>query len=133
MKNENIKKGIAILLVMALAIPLFSSMAGCAGQAAGQESTGPFYEDRVVTVRFVMTEDDWDFMKKNARAEQYVRADLWYDGELIPDVALRPKGNSSLNTTVTQGSIRFSLKADLNFFNAARNLYGVKKLNFKKY
>jgi len=130
MKNENIKKGIAILLAMTLVIPLFVGLAGCTGQADGQESGEPFNEDRVVTVRFVMAEDDWDFMKKNARAEQYARADLWYDGELIPDIALRPKGNSSLMTTVSRGSIRFSLKADLNFFNSARNLYGMKKLNF---
>jgi spore coat protein CotH len=130
MKKESIEKGIAILLAVALVIPLFISVVGCTGQAAGHESAAPFYEDRVVTVRFVMPEDDWNFMKKNARAEQYVKADLWFDGELIRDIALRPKGNSSLNTTVGRGSIRFSLKADLNFFNSARNLYGVKKLNF---
>jgi spore coat protein CotH len=55
---------------------------------------------------------------------------MWYDGELVPDIALRPKGNSSLSSTISSGSIRFSLKADLNFFNSARNLDGVKKLNF---
>ena len=77
-----------------------------------------------------MPEDDWEFMQKYALTEKYAKADMWFDGECIPDIAVRPKGNSSLMTTVNRGSVRFSLKADLNFFNSARNLDGVKKLNF---
>ena len=77
-----------------------------------------------------MPEDDWEFMQENALTEKYAKADMWFDGERVPDIAVRPKGNSSLMTTVNRGSVRFSLKADLNFFNSARNLDGVKKLNF---
>jgi len=90
----------------------------------------PFYVDRVVTVRIAMTDEDWAFLQESALAEQYVRADLWYDGELIPDVAVRPKGNSSLRQAVQRGSPRIGLKVDLNFFNTARSLDGVNKLNF---
>ena len=121
------------MLACLLALVFTVSLAGCAWQSDGQaaaESSAPFYTDRVVTVRFVMTEDDWTYLQENAREENYVRADMWYDGELVPDIALRPKGNSSLASTIAQGSIRFSLKADLNLFNSARNLDGVKKLNF---
>jgi spore coat protein CotH len=106
---------------------------GCGGQTSGQvkdEDSAPFYDDRVVTVRIVMSEEDWEYMQQNARAEEYAKADLWYDGELIPDVAVRPKGNSSLMSAASSGTARFSLKVDLNFFNSARNLDGVKKLNF---
>ena len=110
-----------------------TAISGCGYQGSGEasaEDTRPFYTDRVVTVRLVMDEADWEFTQDNALSEQYVKADLWYDGELIPYVAVRPKGNSSLKQAVSQGSIRFGLKVDLNFFNSARNLYGVKKLNF---
>jgi hypothetical protein len=69
-------------------------------------------------------------MQQNAGAEEYARADLWYDGRLIPAVAVRPKGNSSLRSAISSGTIRFSLKVDINFFNSTRNLDGVKKLNF---
>ena len=109
------------------------SLAGYGWQATGHaaaDSTAPFYQDRVVTVRFVMPEEDWNYLKENASEEDYVKADMWFDGDLVPDIALRPKGNSSLATTIRSNSIRFSLKADLNFFNSARNLDGVKKLNF---
>ncbi len=118
---------LASLMISALIAPC---LAGCGGQASGQEDGAPFYTDRVVTVRFIMAEDDWEFMQENALEEQYTRADMWYDGQLLEDIALRPKGNSSLTTTVGRDSIRFGLKADLNFFNSARNLDGVKKLNF---
>jgi spore coat protein CotH len=119
----------SLLAVVLLGVVLLT-IAGC-GQLSGQaEDSAPFYSDRVVTVRLVMDEDDWEFMQENAMAEQYAMADLWYDGELIPDVAVRPKGNSSLMSAASSGTARFSLKVDLNFFNSARNLDGVKKLNF---
>ncbi|MBN1160414.1 MAG: CotH kinase family protein [Dehalococcoidales bacterium] len=123
---------IFVLLACLLSLIFTVSLAGCGSQAAGQsaDSSALFYPDRVVTVRFVMTEEDWTYLCENAREEDYVKADMWYDGELVPDIALRPKGNSSLSSTISQGSIRFSLKADLNFFNSARSLDGVKKLNF---
>lgn len=122
----------SLLVVMLLGI-MVSVMAGCGGQTSGQaedEGSAPFYDDRVVTVRIVMSEEDWEYMQQNATAEEYAQADLWYDGELIPDVAVRPKGNSSLMSAASSGTARFSLKVDLNFFNSARNLDGVKKLNF---
>ncbi len=121
----------SILTVVLLGVMLLS-MAGC-GQLSGPvegDDSAPFYDDRVVTVRLVMAEEDWEYMQENAIEEQYVRADLWYDGELIQDIAVRPKGNSSLTSAVSSGTARFSLRVDLNFFNAANNLYGVKKLNF---
>ncbi len=133
MKNRGQYGVIYTVLACLLALIFTVSLAGCAQKSTGESaaaSTAPFYTDRVVTVRFVMTEEDWTYLQENAREEEYVKADMWYDGELVPDIALRPKGNSSLSSTISSGSIRFSLKADLNFFNSARNLDGVKKLNF---
>jgi spore coat protein CotH len=120
------------LFMVALVGIMVFALAGC-GQTSGQaesEGSAPFYEDRVVTVRLVMSAEDWEYMQQNAMAEEYAQADLWYDGELIPAVAVRPKGNSSLMSAAGSGTARFSLKVDLNFFNSARNLDGVKKLNF---
>ena len=128
MDMKRLYRGIGLLLTGVL---LVVGLAGC-GQVStqGEADSAPFYSDRVVTVRLVMPEDDWEFMQQNAYEEQYAQADLWYDGELIPDVAVRPKGNSSLMSAVRSGTARFSLKVDLNFFNQTRNLDGVKKLNF---
>jgi spore coat protein CotH len=119
---------------MLLAVPLLA--AGLAGCAEGTEvmevdrDSAPFYADRVVTVRISMSEDDWEYMRGNARAEEYTQADFLFDDELVPDVAVRPKGNSSLKAVADTGNPRFSLKVDFNFFNSARSFYGLKKLNF---
>lgn len=88
----------------------------------------PFVLDRVVPVKIVMAEKDWQWILSNPRAEQYVRADFWFDGRKYPNVAVRPKGNSSLMSVAGSGSQRLSLKIDFNFFNSAQTFCGLKKL-----
>lgn len=97
--------------------------------SSGGRHMEPFYPDRVVTVRIVMAEKDWQWTVANARAEQYVRADFWFDGCKYPNVAVRPKGNSSLMSVAGSGSPRLSLKVDFNFFNSAQTFRGIKKLS----
>ncbi len=96
---------------------------------SNREIMEPFIPDRVVTVRIVMDEKDWQWLRSAARSEQYVRADFWFDGYQYPNVAVRPKGNSSLMSVAGSGSSRLSLKVDFNFFNSARTFRGLKKLN----
>jgi spore coat protein CotH len=126
-KGQRKKIFIPILLLVSI---VTAGVTGCAEGEANTSDNGPFYNDRVVTVYIVMSDKDWEYTYNNALQEQYVKADLWYDGEFIPDIAVRPKGNSSLSSAVKDGDARFSFKVDLNFFNSARNLNGVKKLNF---
>ncbi len=130
MKWMSIKKFItAVLLII---ISSFN-LTGCYHYTEDNSAVGdekPFFPDRVVTVCITMTEKDWESLCANAMAEQYVKADLSYDGKLIPDVAVRPKGGSSLMTVASSGSSRFSLKVDLDYYNQDCNLYGVKKLIF---
>jgi spore coat protein CotH len=132
--KKSILQKVGGLFAALLLVPVLTgSLAGCSGPAAVQaadKAAAPFFTDRVIAVRFVMSAENWADLRKNAVKEEYVRADMWYDGELIPDIALRPKGNSSLSMTIGMNSIKFGLKADLNFFNSARSLNGVKKLNF---
>ncbi len=133
MKKHTLHRVIATSILVLLALISVFSLTGCSWQLtipSEDDSLAPFYPDRVVTVQFVMAEDDWTYLKERASEESYVQADMLYDGELVPDIALRPKGNSSLTSTINSGSIKFGLKADLNFFNEARSLDGVKKLNF---
>jgi spore coat protein CotH len=91
------------------------------------ESKEPFRSDHVAKIRIVMKDDDWQKLKTDTRAEQYVRADFWFDGEPYKNVAIRPKGMSSLMSGRQSG--RMPLKVDFNFFNFAQNFRGVKKLN----
>lgn len=126
------KRIVIFSVVLSFAI-LASCLTGCSSSVtttSNDSESAPFYPDRVVTVRFVMTAENWTFLKEHAGGKPYVKADMWYDGQLIPDIALRPKGNTSLNDAINKGSLKMGWKADLNFFNSERNLDGVKKLNF---
>ncbi|MDY6912209.1 MAG: CotH kinase family protein [Chloroflexota bacterium] len=118
--------GLMVLIVLS------TSFVGYVGVASGQAASAdsePFIADRVVEVRIIMTDEDWETCLLDALEEEYVQADFWFDGELVPDVAVRPKGNSSLNMVFRSGSPRLSLKVDFNFFNSARTFRGLKKLN----
>ena len=122
----------ASLIVLVVIVALAGTTVGCDGRVqAGSlpADTGPFVMDSVVTVRIAMKEEDWTVLQANALAEEYVRADFWFDGELVPDVAVRPKGNSSLREAAGSGSPRFGLKVDFNLFNKARDFRGLKKVN----
>ena len=117
------------LVVLMLTLNL-AACSNAVQPTAGNAADSPFPEDRIVTVRIVMPENDWQSIQKSAGQERYFKADLWYDGEQVPGVAVRTKGLNSLQGAMQAGSIRYGLKVDINFFNSARNLYGVKKLNF---
>ncbi len=131
-KHINLRQGAAALTGL-MVLTLTLSLVACsnAGLPKAEDAEGsPFPQDRIATVRIVMTEKDWQSIQKNAGQERYFKADLWYEGEQVPDVAVRTKGLNSLQGAMQAGSIRYGLKVDINFFNSARNLYGVKKLNF---
>ncbi|MFH0915182.1 MAG: CotH kinase family protein [bacterium] len=101
-----------------------------ADEAYAGRYDGRFPDDRVQTVRVLMEAADWESLQKNALAEEYYQADIWIDDELLQDVAIRAKGNSSLRQVASAGSNRVGLKVDFNFFNSARSYHGIKKLNY---
>lgn len=120
----------AFPLVLLIITVVASGITGCGGPSAEQEQDDnfPFYKDRVATIHIEMDEEDWSFCLENAFEEQYVPADFWFDDELISDVGVRPKGNSSLGQAIGWNSPRIPLAVDFNIFNRARNFYGVKKI-----
>jgi len=89
----------------------------------------PFPKGKVATVRIVMPQASWQRLMANPLAEQYVRADFWFEGQRYPNVAVRPKGNSSLMSAAGSGSKRLSFKVDFNMLNKAQTFCGVKKLS----
>jgi len=132
MNKSRMWKNSRLILVVVLVVAVLTAIgAGCSrgGIApASSDYLDPFITDRIVTVRVTMEEQDWIASQTNVLAEEYVRADFWFDGELVPDVAIRPKGNSSLREVARSGSPRMSLKVDFNLFNRVREFHGLKKL-----
>lgn len=60
---------------------------------------------------------------------EYVRADLEFEGRRLDNVAVRFKGNGTF--LESRGSLKRSLKIDLNRFVKGRKLAGVSKLNLQ--
>ena len=123
---------IACIVLLGL-IVCAAGITGCDGGVTAEvpdENLEPFITDRVVTVRIVMKEEDWDYCKTNAEQEKYVVADFYFDGELVPSVAVRPKGSSTLKFVVESGSYRLSFKVDFNRVDRTCTFRGLKKLNF---
>jgi hypothetical protein len=123
----------AFFIVFIVLIILTSVLSGCTVSPAaysGDPKVNPFTTDRVATVRIVMPEADWQALMANAYSKTYYKADFWFDDELVPDVAVRTKGNASLLQSVAWRSERFPLAVDFNLFNRARTFHGMKKVHF---
>jgi spore coat protein CotH len=107
--------------------------AGCGGAVSIRtpySDVSPFTTDHIATVRILMSVEDWKSLTTNAYAKDYYKADFWFDDELVPDVAVRTKGNASLMETVHWNSPRFPLAIDFNLLNRARTFHGMQKVHF---
>jgi spore coat protein CotH len=127
------QKSRSILSVLLLVIIVTTCVSGCTVSPAansGAKNVNPFFFDHIATVRIIMSEKDWESLTANAYAKDYYKADFWFDDELVPDVAVRTKGNASLMETVHWNSPRFPLAIDFNLFNRARTFHGMQKVHF---
>jgi hypothetical protein len=127
------QKNKVFLAVFVLLIIITLVLSGCTVSPAaysGNPKVDPFTTDHVATVRIVMPEADWQALMANAYSKTYYKADFWFDDELVPDVAIRTKGNASLLQSVAWKSERFPLAIDFNLFNRARTFHGMKKVHF---
>jgi hypothetical protein len=128
-----LKRTAFLLIIITLLFALVSAGAGCAGITSARapySNTDPFSDEYIATVRIIISQEDWDSLKRNAYAKEYYTADFWFDDELVPDVAVRTKGNASLMETVRWENPRFPLAIDFNLLNPARNFHGMKKVHF---
>jgi len=96
-----------------------------------EEGADAFPQDRVIEVVIELEPGGWQSILDAPEAEEYQRGAIIYDGERLDDVAVRTKGNSSLNAVAsTPGAVRFPFKVDTNRYVDGQKLRGVKKLNF---
>ena len=88
-----------------------------------------FDTDEVMTVDIEMDEDDWNDMLANAMSEEYYVCNVVINGKRVNNVAIRPKGNTSLSAIVSDpDSDRYSLKLEFDHFVDGQTCYGLDKL-----
>ncbi len=88
-----------------------------------------FDSSRIHTVNLIISEKNWNDMTVHALEEKYVTCDAEIDGELIQNIAIRPKGNSSLTSIKNQGSTHFSFKIEFDHNDPSVTYHGLDKLS----
>lgn len=84
-----------------------------------------FQKDQVMEVNIIMEEEDWQEMLNNAKEETYIPCDVEVNGVLYKNVAIRPKGNTSL-TQVTND--RYSFKIQFDKYQEGQSCDGLDQL-----
>lgn len=87
-----------------------------------------FQEDTVNEINIEIDEADWQDMLENPLEEEYHKANVTINGEIIGNVAIRTKGNNSLTSVANSDSDRYSFKLDFDYYDNSGNYYGLKKL-----
>ena len=94
-----------------------------------QYETKLFDTSEIMNVEILMDEDEWNRMLSNAVLEEYYVCDVVINGLKIKNVAIRPKGNTSLSAiAMDPDSTRFSLKLEFDHFVDGQSCYGLDKL-----
>ncbi len=114
---------------MEVAETVESSTLQASGIDLDQIATEIFPDQKVVDVNISIDPDVYQDMIANATAEEFVLADITYNGYTLKNIAIRPKGNSSLRDVAQSGDDRFSFKLDLDKYVTGQNLFGLTRLN----
>ncbi len=117
--------------LMVLVTVLYMTFGGTLLSASAEEF--PYVEklfstDQVHRIDIVADEGDWKSMLQNARAEEYISCTAVIDGEKFANVAIRPKGNSSLSTVSSSDSNRYSFKMEFDHYDKNTTYHGLDKL-----
>ena len=117
-------KKISVLLSLVL---LLSTVSGLSA-AFTEESTYAetlFDQSRPIEIDIRMDDEAWNSMIANASSEEYSACDLVVNGVLYENVAIRPKGNSSLSSVANRGSERFSWRIKFDKYEKKRTCDGL--------
>ena len=88
-----------------------------------------FNTDEPIQIDIRMDEDEWQDMLNNASAEIYYVCDVVINGQKLYNVAIRPKGNTSLSAiAMDPNNNRYSFKLEFDQYVKGQTCYGLDKL-----
>lgn len=99
-----------------------------ASQPAAPTVTG-WVTDQVLPVSIAMSEADYEDLMANGTREQEYPGSVTWNGQTLPQISVRAKGNSSLNSVSRAENKRYSLKLDLNQFVDGQSIGGITTIN----
>ena len=134
--NKHFSNIIMVLMSIAtgccLLFVLFSDLlvenAGGTGVKVEYESK-LFDTSEVIDIDIQMDEETWNEMLSNAMSEEYYTCDVVINGEKFSNVAIRPKGNTSLSAiAMDPDTDRYSFKLEFGHFVEGQTCFGLDKL-----
>jgi spore coat protein CotH len=134
--NKHISKIIMAITAVAVivcfaAVAFASELTGIMGGMGVNMAyeTRLFDTSSPIDLNIIMDEDQWDEMLKNAMSEEYYVCDVVINGTRINNVAIRPKGNTSLSAiAMDPDTDRYSLKLEFDHFVKGQTCFGLDKL-----
>lgn len=85
-----------------------------------------FDENKILSININIDENEFEELKKNAKSEQYCKADIEINGETYHNIGIRPKGNSSLVTVLMDDSTdRYSFKIKADEYVENQKIHGL--------
>lgn len=134
--SKHISKFITALMVTAVCLCLvltafgdkLTALVGGSGVTMEYESK-LFDTSKIISVNIKMDEDDWNEMLENAISEEYYQCDVEINGTTFRNVAIRPKGNTSLSSIADDPDTdRYSFKLEFDYYVDGQTCYGLDKL-----
>ena len=134
--NKHIDKIVVVIMAVAVVICLIAGLiVGQSNKYAENASISMEYPsklfdtDEVISVNIKMDEDEWNEMLENAMSEEYYVCDVEICGETFKNVAIRPKGNTSLSSIAMDPETdRYSFKLEFGHFMEGQTCFGLDKL-----
>ena len=132
--NKHFNKLVSILVAIAVSfslilIVLTKSSTSTTYIEQPNYVTTIFDDDKVIEINIEMDETAWQEMLDNASAEEYTSANVTVNGTTYNNVAIRPKGNSSLSQIAMDDTTdRYSFKIKFDEYVDGQTLDGLSKL-----
>ena len=134
--HKYITKIIAVIMALAVCLCLcaevfsdeLKEVMGGSGVSMSYEKE-LFDTDEIISVNIIMDADQWEDMLANAASETYYECDVEINGKMYYQVAIRPKGNTSLSSIVNDPTTdRYSFKLEFDHYVEGQTCYGLDKL-----
>lgn len=134
--NKYIGKIVVVIMAIAVVICLLAGViVGQSDKYAENTSISMEYPGKLfgtneaISVNIKMDEDEWNEMLENSMSEEYYVCDVEICGETFKNVAIRPKGNTSLSSIARDPETdRYSFKLEFGHFMEGQTCFGLDKL-----
>ncbi|MFI3175114.1 MAG: CotH kinase family protein, partial [Bacillota bacterium] len=129
--SKHIEKicGVLVLLCFAISFVFMQSESfGITSAESNNYEQHFFSELNVNTIDIIVDETAWQNLLDTASSKEYIVCDLLINGERFSNIAIRAKGNSSLQQVQSSDSDRYSFKIEFDHYDKTKTYYGLDKL-----